>query len=109
MAGHVSGRLAEQKVAQALTSYGCHVLARNLVIVGVEIDVLAEKDGIMHVIEVKTMNQLEYLERRVTPAQVIRIRRVLRLFLERGQPARAHLVLVLPDRLKILSDFFVSS
>ena len=107
--GKISGQLAEDKVAQALRLRGCHILARNVILAGVEIDVLAEKDGTMHLIEVKTLSRLVYFERRVTPKQVLRIRRALSVFLERGQSARAHLVLVLPDRLKILSDFFVSN
>lgn len=97
----------EERVLQASLKRGAKLVSRNLQIAGVEVDLLLEKEGVLHLIEIKSLQSLAYLERRVTPAQRERLRRALRALLEQGHQARAHLALVLPDRIKLLTDFFV--
>lgn len=100
-------RALEERVLEASLKRGAKLVARNIEIAGVEVDLIIEKNRELHLIEIKSLQNLDYLERRVTPGQRERLRRALRALLEQGHQARAHLALVLPDRIKILADFFV--
>ena len=48
------GDLGEDYVAEFLRSKGCEILARNFRIRGGELDIVAKKGELLHVVEVKT-------------------------------------------------------
>ena len=49
-----TGNLGEDYVAEYLMSKGCDILARNFRIRGGELDIVAKKGELLHVVEVKT-------------------------------------------------------
>jgi Holliday junction resolvase-like predicted endonuclease len=95
-------------VRRQLEAAGLRCLSSNQKYFGVEVDLLFETSaGERWVVEVKSLRDSNYLERRVTPAQRARIRRVLAQFLERGIPTRAHLALVTKEKVEFIEDFFI--
>ncbi len=54
------GRAGEELAAQYLTQMGAEILERNYTIRGGEIDLIAEMDGILHFVEVKTRSTVAF-------------------------------------------------
>ncbi|HWQ22246.1 MAG TPA: YraN family protein [Clostridia bacterium] len=54
------GNAGEELAAQWLTDHGFHIVARNVRTVYGELDVVAEKSGHIHVVEVKTRKGTGY-------------------------------------------------
>ena len=52
--GHTRGRLGEVRAEQLLVQKGCEILARNVVLPGAEIDLIARDGQILVFVEVKT-------------------------------------------------------
>lgn len=102
------GQQDERRALQFLEGKGFNFLAANQRVHRVEIDLIVRspKDEIC-LIEVKSLQSEAYVERRVTPAQMRRIRFVLRALLERNLSARAHLVFVGKVQIEFVEDFFV--
>lgn len=68
---------------------------------------MRDRSGAYCLIEVKTLRSEDYIERRVTPSQIRRIRHVLQRMLEIFPGTRAHLVWVEENRMRLWEDFFV--
>ena len=66
------GNAAEELAAEWLKGRGCRVLERNLYFKGGEIDIIAEKEGVIHFVEVKSGDSFEPLYN-LTPAKVRRV------------------------------------
>ena len=61
MAGHVSlGRSGEQMAATFLQSKGFHILHCNWRHSHYEIDIIAERNGVLHIVEVKIRSSRKY-------------------------------------------------
>ena len=77
------GDFGEQFATQMLTLSGYRVIAKNYVVKGGEIDIIAIKDGVMHFIEVKTRtgNEYGYPADAVTETKQKRIRNAARQYL----------------------------
>lgn len=69
------GNIGEDYTADFLRSKGCKILARNFAIVGGEIDIIAEKEQLIHFVEVKSRkrNSLQTASNAVTPTKIKRI------------------------------------
>lgn len=90
------GRLGEEAAAQFLTLKGFTVLERNYLRPWGEIDIIAEKDGIIRFVEVKTLsrenppdisreNNTYRPEEQVHPGKLTKIARTAELYMnERG-------------------------
>jgi putative endonuclease len=66
------GSAAESLAIRYLMERGCRILARNLYFKGGEIDIVAEKEGVLHFIEVKSGRGFEPLYN-FTPAKLRRV------------------------------------
>lgn len=61
MAGHIRlGQSGEQLAAEFLLSKGYHILHRNWRHSRYEIDIIAEKNGVLHIVEVKIRSSRRY-------------------------------------------------
>lgn len=77
------GNLGEDFTARYLEAKGCEILARNYFIRGGELDIVAKKGSIIHVVEVKTRkpHPLATGEQAITPKKIARIVKAANAFL----------------------------
>jgi putative endonuclease len=66
------GDAAEKLACDHLIALGCRILARNFYFKGGEIDIIAEKEGVIHFVEVKSGDSFEPLYN-LTAAKVRRV------------------------------------
>ena len=87
----------EEAVAQKLITEGSEILARRWKICGVEIDILArDSAGVLMVVEVKSLPNIDWLEKRLTARQWLRLKRASAVLAARGE--RVVLCLATVDR-----------
>lgn len=70
---HMRGALGEVRAEQELTARGYRILARNYRAPGAEIDLIAEREGIITFVEVKLRGGMAQGREAVTPAKQRRI------------------------------------
>lgn len=105
------GHKAEDYVKCYCEAQGYYPLAQNIKIFGIECDLIFElPNREIWILEVKTLKNMSYFERRVTPQQKKRLQSVLNSLLQKypKRTIRAHLVTL--DSLNNLRwhyDFFV--
>lgn len=100
----------ETLVAQYLTEkYNFNFISRNQKICNVEVDLLMRDQKSLHLVEVKSLIDYNYIERRVTKKQQQRIRFVLNILLNQNNFARAHLAIVHNGKVDLYLDFFVEN
>ena len=71
-----TGKVKEEYVAQYLKKQGWQILSQNKKILGVEIDILAQKKGCCYLIEVKSLRREEHIEKILKPKQKERLKKV---------------------------------
>lgn len=78
------GRAGEEEAARHLHSCGYRILARNWRVRAGEIDIIAEHDGVVVFVEVKTRTSDAYgfPEEAVTPRKVARLRALAGMWLD---------------------------
>lgn len=82
-----SGLMAEQSVALKYVSSGFTILAERFRCAQGEIDVIAEHDGKLYFVEVKTSKTHERAAARIQPNQIARIRAAaLQFLVKTGRP-----------------------
>lgn len=81
------GRLGEDYVAKYLAEQGCEILARNYCIRGGELDIVAKKGELIHIVEVKTRKAgaLESGEDAITPKKIERVIKTARAYLSANE------------------------
>lgn len=67
------GLAAEARVAQALTQAGWHIHGRRLRTAAGEVDIVAERDGLLTMVEVKSRGDLRTAAASITPRQQQRL------------------------------------
>ena len=79
------GNLGEDFTAEFLKSKGCEILARNFRIRGGEIDIVAKKGELLHIVEVKTRapNPLSTGDEAITPQKQAFIIRAAEAYLKK--------------------------
>ena len=77
------GRIGEDYVTEYLKAHGCKILARNYCIRGGELDIVAKKGEILHIVEVKTRKAgaLSGGEEAITPKKIAHIIKAARAYL----------------------------
>ncbi len=70
---HMRGALGEVRAEQELTARGYQILARNYRVPGAEIDLIAEREGLIAFVEVKLRNGMALGREAVTLAKQRRI------------------------------------
>ena len=78
----VKGNAAEEKACEHLKNEGFTIVARNVYFKGGEIDIVAEKGGVIHFVEVKSGRAFEPVYN-VTPRKIARIVRGAQWWLKR--------------------------
>lgn len=81
------GDIGEDYTVKFLTEKGCEILARNFTVRGGELDIVAKKGGVLHVVEVKTRKKgaLSGGGEAITPRKISRIVKAARIFLEKSE------------------------
>lgn len=81
------GRIGEDYTAAYLTANGCEILARNYCIRGGELDIVAKKGDLLHIVEVKTRKTgaLSSGGEAMTPAKISRIVKAANAFLNKNE------------------------
>lgn len=69
------GNIGEDYTANFLISKGCEILERNYCIRGGELDIVAKKGNLLHIVEVKTrkVGSLSSGDEAITPKKISRI------------------------------------
>lgn len=77
------GNIGEEYTASFLREKGCDILARNYCIRGGELDIVAQKGSLIHVVEVKTRKRgaLSAGGEAITPKKISRIVKAANAFL----------------------------
>jgi putative endonuclease len=75
------GNYAEQIASNWLIERGCQILDRNVYSRFGEIDIIAQKDGILHFIEVKSGTTFEPVYN-ITPAKLSKLLRSIQAYLK---------------------------
>lgn len=105
-----AGRECETLTARYLEEkFNFKLISKNQKLSGIEIDLVMQDQKGLHLIEVKSVTNYDYLERRVTSGQRRRIRFVLNALLNQNNFARAHLAVVHNGRVDLYFDFFVDN
>ena len=76
------GNRAEQQACEWLVKQGCQILDRNVYSRFGEIDIIAQKDGILHFIEVKSGTTFEPIYN-ITPAKLSKLLRSIQAYLKK--------------------------
>lgn len=103
----IKGKIKEQIVAQYLTKKGWTILCQNKKILGVEIDILAQKKELCRLIEVKSIKKEEHIERILKPKQKERLKKAA-LSLCEDFPQGVQLFLALVNPKKEITFFEIS-
>ena len=77
------GNAAEEVAIAYLKGRGCRILARNFYFKGGEIDIIAEKEGVIHFVEVKSGATFEPAYA-ITPAKIARIVRGAQIWIKKN-------------------------
>ena len=108
MAGHNDfGKIAEDTAADYLQKNGCKILARNFRFQKAEIDIIAEKDNLIIVVEVKARSTDFFIlpQEAVTKTKIKSIVSAANHYLEesnKDNEVRFDIISVLPDENKNL-------
>lgn len=81
------GNLGEEYTARFLRSNGCEILARNFTIRGGELDIVAKKGDILHIVEVKTRkpNPLSSGGQAITPKKIASVVRAASAYIAQNE------------------------
>lgn len=81
------GKIGEDYTAEYLSSKGCEIVARNFRIRGGEIDIIAKRGELLHIVEVKSRkpNPLSGGEEAITPRKQELLIRAAAEFLKRNE------------------------
>jgi len=106
------GLKAEARVKGLCLKQGHQLIGQNLKIMGIECDLIFKsREGEIWILEIKSLNRIDYFDRRVSPVQKKRIQTVLNYLLNKyhGSVIRAHLVTVCSRGIvQWYYDFFVN-
>ena len=77
------GNIGEDYAARYLISKGCEILSRNFCIRGGEIDIIAKKGELLHIVEVKTRKAgaLQSGDEAITPKKIARTIRAAKAYI----------------------------
>jgi len=78
------GNVAEERACAFLRANGCAIVARNVYFKGGEIDIIAQKNGVVHFVEVKSGRGFEPVYN-LTPAKLRRIVRGAELWMAQNR------------------------
>lgn len=81
------GNIGEDYTAEYLASKGCEILCRNFCIRGGELDIVAKKGGLIHIVEVKTRKRdaLSGGDEAITPQKIARIIKAANAYLLKNE------------------------
>lgn len=81
------GNLGEEYTVSYLKAKGCEILARNYTIRGGELDIVAKKGDVLHIVEVKTRkpDPLASGDRAITKKKTASIIRAANAFISRNE------------------------
>ncbi len=82
------GNIAEEKAVKYLVDSGFKILDRNFYIKGGEIDIIAEKDSVVHFVEVKSGEGFEPVFN-ITPKKILRIVKTAQFYLKKNKIDKA--------------------
>ncbi len=77
------GDMAETAAVALLVSRGCRIVARNVSCRFGEIDIIAEKDGVLHFVEVKSGRGFEPIYN-ITPAKISKLLRTIEWYVQKN-------------------------
>ncbi len=78
-----TGDTAETAAVSFLVSMGCRIVARNVYCRFGEIDIIAEKDGVLHFVEVKSGRGFEPIYN-ITPAKLSKLLRTIEWYVQKN-------------------------
>jgi len=78
----IKGDRAEETAAAFLMARGCRIVARNVSSRFGEIDIVAERGGVLHFVEVKSGTGFEPIYN-ITPAKLSRLTRTIEWYLQK--------------------------
>jgi len=81
----VKGDAAETIACNFLIQEGCRILARNVYSRFGEIDIVAQKGGVIHFVEVKSGTTYEPIYN-ITPAKLAKLQRSIDVYLKQHRP-----------------------
>jgi len=76
------GNRAEEIACEWLKEQGCHILERNVYSRFGEIDIIAEREGVLHFIEVKSGTTFEPIYN-ITPVKLAKLLRTIEHYLQK--------------------------
>ncbi len=76
------GDIAEAAAVTFLISNGCRIVARNVSCRFGEVDIIAEKDGVLHFVEVKSGKGFEPIYN-ITPAKLSKLLRTIEWYIQK--------------------------
>lgn len=81
------GNLGEEYTVRFLRSKGCEILARNFTVRGGELDIVAKKGDILHIVEVKTRkpDPLSSGAEAITPKKIANVVRAASEYIARNE------------------------
>lgn len=85
----LKGAQAEDRACAFLCQHGFEIIERNFFARYGEIDIIAQKDGILHFIEVKSGDNFEPIYN-ITPSKLQRLARAIDSYLLKYQPTQAY-------------------
>lgn len=105
------GRESEERVANYISNDGYFILARNWRTPTAEIDLIAEKDGVIHFFEVRSRSTSMDLQAVFSKTKQSRLQYAIQLYFlkspqYRGRRFRLHLATVMNDELDFIWDVF---
>ncbi len=78
-----TGDTAEAAAVSFLVSRGCRIVARNIYCRFGEIDIIAEKEGVLHFVEVKSGRGFEPIYN-ITPAKLSKLLRTIEWYVQKN-------------------------
>ena len=78
------GNIAETKACEYLQTLGFKIIERNFYSRFGEIDIIAQKDSILHFIEVKSATSYEVAIQNITPSKINKLIKTLNVYLKKN-------------------------
>ncbi len=77
-----AGDIAEKRAADFLSAKGCRIIARNVNSRFGEIDIIAENEGVLHFVEVKSGRGFEPIYN-ITPSKLAKLIRTIEWYVQK--------------------------
>jgi putative endonuclease len=101
------GDIAEDKAVEYLLKNSFLILTRNFYTRFGEIDIIAQKDGVLHFVEVKSAPDFESAVNNITPKKLLRIIRSAEVYLKKYPTTKDYTIdaiVVTPNGLEMIES-----